>query len=147
MKIDPRHEARKLAFLKLYSEFFGEQNEIPAELVVEVPQVAEADLTLLKDLIDGIKGANDQINKIITECAPEWPIDRIAKIDLAILRVSVYELLATRVNTSVVINEAVELAKEFGGEASGKFVNGVLGSVAEELTEKKEKENQKNETN
>lgn len=136
-KVDPRHQARKLALLKLFSEFFKDQNALPEEIVGELPQTAQADLALLQRLVDGAKKHAPQIDKIITECAPEWPLERIAKIDLAILRISVYELMGETVNASVAINEAVELAKEFGGENSGKFVNGVLGSVAERVKNEK----------
>lgn len=137
MKVDPRHQARKLALLKLYSEFFREQNDIPGEIVVEMPQTAQANLNLLQNLVEGVKKSASQIDKIIAECAPEWPLDRIAKIDLAILRISIYELMDASINTSVAIDEAVELAKEFGGESSGKFVNGVLGSVVERIKDEK----------
>lgn len=130
-KVDPRHQARKLALLKFYAEFFGGTGDIPEELVVDMPQTTQADLELLKNLVDGVKADIERVNAVITQCAPEWPLDRIAKIDLAILRVAVYEIINAKVNTSVAINEAVELAKEFGGENSSKFVNGVLGSVAE----------------
>jgi len=129
--IDPRHQARKLAILKLYAEFFGGTGDIPEELVVDMPPTAQADLELLKSLVDGVKTDMEKVDAVITKCAPEWPLDRIAKIDLAILRVAVYEIINAKVNASVAINEAVELAKEFGGENSSKFVNGVLGSVAE----------------
>lgn len=137
-KIDPRHQARKLALLKLFSEFYRDNNEIPAEVVSELPQTTQADLPLLQNLVEGVKSRSEEIDRIITESAPEWPLDRIARIDLAILRISVYELTVGQVNPSVAINEAVELAKEFGGENSGKFVNGVLGNVAESLNKEKQ---------
>lgn len=133
---DPRHQARRLALLKLYAEFFGGNGDIPEELVADMPQTAQADLELLKNLINGVKADIDKVDTVITKCAPEWPLDRIAKIDLAILRIAVYEIINAKVNTSVAINEAVELAKEFGGENSSKFVNGVLGSVANTAAEK-----------
>jgi N utilization substance protein B len=131
MNTDPRHQARRLALLKLYAEFFGDSGEIPEELVSDMPQTVQADLELLRNLVDGIKSDITRVDTMITACAPEWPLDRIAKIDLAILRVAVYEIINAKVNASVAINEAVELAKEFGSENSSKFVNGVLGSVVE----------------
>ncbi len=130
-KVDPRHQARKLALLKLYAEFFGGTGDIPDELIEDMPQTAQADLELLKSLVDGVKANIATIDAVITKCAPEWPLDRIAKLDLAVLRIAVYEMLNAKVNASIAINEAVELAKEFGGENSSKFVNGVLGSVAD----------------
>lgn len=131
-KIDPRHQARKLALLKLYAEFFGGSFDLPEEVFFDLPQTSQADLSLLQKLVDGVKSCLPEIDKTITESAPEWPLERIAKIDLAILRISVYELMDSAVNTSVAIDEAVELAKEFGGETSSKFVNGVLGNIANE---------------
>ncbi|MBU1970575.1 transcription antitermination factor NusB, partial [Patescibacteria group bacterium] len=124
---------RKLALLKFYSEFFGKNGQIPDEVVKELPGTAEADLKLLADLVDGVRASQTKIDELIRESAPEWPLERITKIDLAILRISVYELLNGLVGPSVAIDEAVELAKEFGGESSAKFVNGVLGTVAEKV--------------
>jgi N utilization substance protein B len=70
------------------------------------------------------------LDKQIAASAPEWPVDKIAKIDLAILRLAVYELtIANLEPPKVVIDEAIELAKEFGNDNSSKFVNGVLGTV------------------
>ena len=133
---DPRHQARRLALLKLYAELYGDQIDLPEEVVTEMPQTTRADLTLLQMLVNGVKSRLADIDKLVAECAPEWPLDRIAKIDLAILRISVYELMNTDLNQSVVIDEAVELAKEFGGDTSSKFVNGVLGTAAERFAPK-----------
>ena len=73
-----------------------------------------------------------RVDNIIVEAAPEWPIEKIAKIDLSILRLSIFELFDSKNTPSkVVIDEAVELAKEYGNENSSKFVNGVLGTVFE----------------
>lgn len=137
MKVDARHQARRLALLKFYAEYYTPKGEIPEELVKEMPESALADLNMLKDLVEGVKSNENDIDSIIRECAPEWPLDRIAKIDLAILRISVYEIAYNKVNASVAIDEAVELAKEFGGENSSKFVNGVLGSVTERFRHEK----------
>jgi N utilization substance protein B len=74
------------------------------------------------------------IDEAIAKAAPEWPIDKIAKIDLAVLRVSVWELMiARREPPKVVIDEAVEIAKEYGNEKSPKFINGVLGTILKTL--------------
>lgn len=72
-----------------------------------------------------------KIDKIITKAAPAWPIDKINKIDLAILRFAVYELMEKVTPQKVVIDEAVEIAKEYGSESSSSFVNGVLGTIYE----------------
>ncbi len=76
---------------------------------------------------------DSEVDKIIAKAAPEWPIDKINKIDLAILRLSVTELLKAETPEKVVIDEAVELAKEYGSEATPGFVNGVLGTVLKNL--------------
>ena len=70
------------------------------------------------------------IDKKIIEIAPEWPIDKIAKIDLAILRLAIYELtIEKEAPDKVIIDEAVELSKSFGSEGSAKFINGALGAI------------------
>lgn len=75
-----------------------------------------------------------QIDKMVEASAPEWPVDKIAKIDLAILRLAIFELtIEKKEPPKVVIDEAIELAKEFGNEHSSKFINGVLGTVLKSL--------------
>ncbi|MBI2100817.1 MAG: transcription antitermination factor NusB [Candidatus Vogelbacteria bacterium] len=89
-------------------------------------------------LVDGVMSHQPEIDKIIAKAAPEWPLEKIAITDRNVLRLGLYELLFAdrrEVPARVAINEAIELAKAFGGEASGKFVNGVLGTVYKELGE------------
>jgi N utilization substance protein B len=84
----------------------------------------------IDDLTWGTLENTERIDKIIVPAAPEWPIEQIALVDLVILRLAIYELLFKReVPPKVAINEAVELAKTFGGLNSSRFVNGVLGTV------------------
>ena len=88
------------------------------------------------ELIAGITGKMGVIDKIIEKAAPQWPIDQISIVDRNILRMGLYELLyedKAAVPPKVAINEAIELAKNFGGESSGKFVNGVLGTIYKEM--------------
>jgi len=88
------------------------------------------DTAFVHDVVDGVLKNQDKIDNMIAPAAPEWPVDQIAKIDKIVLRIGVYELMIKRdVPPKVVINEAVELAKSFGGENSSKFVNGVLGTI------------------
>ena len=88
------------------------------------------DTEFVQDLVTGVRTSQEQIDAVIAPAAPEWPVDQIAKIDKAVLRIGVYELVLKReVPPKVAINEAVELAKTFGGENSSKFVNGVLGTI------------------
>ena len=87
-------------------------------------------------LIDGISVHLEEIDKIIGKAAPEWPLEQIGIIDRNVLRIGLFELLYANkeeVPPKVAINEAIELAKSFGGESSGRFVNGVLGTVYKEI--------------
>ena len=87
------------------------------------------------DVIDGVYKNLKKIDLIIQRLAPEWPIDQVMIIDRNILRIGIYELMFSKrddVPPKVAINEAIELAKSFGGNSSGKFVNGVLGTLYNE---------------
>lgn len=109
--LDPRHINRIKLMQSLFSYSFHREDTQANDI-----------LTIIKVL--------PQIDEAIVEAAPVFPVERIAKIDLAILRLAVYELISARRNPpKVIIDEAVELAKEFGGDTSGSFVNGVLGTI------------------
>ena len=115
--LDPRHKRRQQAVKSLFAFSF---NAI-AHRKTTRPCYKLARLVIKKQ---------KDIDKIIAKSAPKWPIERINKIDLAILRLSIWELCCQRKEPpKVIIDEAVELAKEFGGEQSSSFVNGVLGTV------------------
>jgi len=84
-----------------------------------------------EELVNGVLSHKEQIDKTIENTAPAFPLDQLAVIDRNILRLAIYEILIdNRVPVRAAINEAVELAKDFGGEKSPKFINGVLGSVS-----------------
>lgn len=88
------------------------------------------DTAFVHDVVNGVLKHQDGIDQLIAPAAPEWPVDQIAKIDKIVLRIGVYELCFKHdVPPKVAINEAVELAKAFGGENSSKFINGVLGTI------------------
>lgn len=88
------------------------------------------DTDFIKDLAAGVVAKQDELDDVIRPIAPEWPIDQIARIDKTVLRMAIYELKnSDKVPPKVVINEAVELSKAFGGDNSSKFVNGVLGTA------------------
>ena len=88
------------------------------------------DQKFVRDLVAGVDSKSAEIDAIIGPVAPEWPVEQIARIDRLVLRIGVYELLfGDTVPPKVAINEAVELAKAFGGDNSSKFINGVLGTV------------------
>jgi len=97
------------------------------------------DKSFIWQLVTGVVQHLREIDKIVEKAAPQWPLDQIAIVDRNILRIGIYELLfgdKTAVPPKVAINEAIELAKSFGGENSGKFVNGVLGTVYKEIEKK-----------
>jgi N utilization substance protein B len=94
------------------------------------------DESFVWQIIQGVVANFSSLNKIIEKAAPEWPVEQITIIDRNILRIGLYELLygnKEEVPPKVAINEAIELAKTFGGESSGKFINGVLGTVFKEI--------------
>ena len=93
------------------------------------------DQQFVKDLVNGVVLHIQEVDDVITKYAPEWPINQITIVDRNILRIGVYELLfAESIPSKVAINEAIEIAKTFGGESSGRFVNGVLGALYRERT-------------
>lgn len=111
---DPRHQARIRIMKDLFGWNFSDQNEVHEEKTH----------TILKKL--------DEIDKVLAAAAPSWPLDKINKIDLAILRLAIYELVFDKsAPEKVVVDEAVELAKEYGAESSPGFVNGALGKVVD----------------
>jgi N utilization substance protein B len=95
------------------------------------------DASFIEQLVDGVIERQSELDGQLTPLAPEWPIEQISRIDRAVLRLGLYELLYSteKVPHKVVINEAVELAKSFGSDNSGKFVNGVLGTAYRTLVE------------
>lgn len=134
-----RHLCRIIALQSLYEYDFRNSLDIE-ELTTDIDEVLIRNIEVYKDAVDEsefitdlVKGTlknEEKIDDMIVPAAPEWPIDQIAKMDKAILRMSLYELLVKRdVPPKVAINEAVELAKEFGGDNSSKFINGVLGTI------------------
>jgi len=114
--------------------------ELEKSLVRDAEEFAPGghDIAFMRKLMLGVLEKRAQLDDIIEKAAPDWPIDKIAIVDRNILRLGLYELLfedRTQVPAKVAINEAIELAKIYGGETSGKFVNGVLGAVYKELGE------------
>ena len=101
-------------------------------------------------LVKGTLQNRGKIDQLIEKCAPEWPLDQVTAVDRNILRLGIFELLYgdyEKVPPKVAINEAIELAKSFGGESSGRFVNGVLGTIYRELGEPmKDDESKKDKT-
>lgn len=92
------------------------------------------DKPFIGELVNGVLAHRDEIDAIIVKYAPEWPIEQITVVDRNILRIGIFELKwVTGIPSKVAINEAIELAKTFGGESSGRFVNGVLGAIFKDM--------------
>ena len=137
-----RHLSRSIV---LQSLFEWDLNVIDRKEVIDVldRNIEEfapnkTDKPFMEKLLDGVLGKQTELDLVISKAAPEWPIDRISPVDRNILRLGLYELLfseRSEVPAKVAINEAIELAKQFGGDNSSRFVNGVLGAVYKEMGE------------
>jgi N utilization substance protein B len=137
-----RHLSRSVVLQSLFEWDFCGQQDGGAQSVItrNAKEFAPGltDTSFIEELIKGIVAKKKELDGIITQAAPEWPIDKISPVDRNVLRLGLYELLFSdrgEVPAKVAINEAIELAKTFGGETSGRFVNGVLGAVYKELGE------------
>ncbi|MBI3274260.1 MAG: transcription antitermination factor NusB [Candidatus Colwellbacteria bacterium] len=138
-----RHLARSIAMQSLFEwDFYGKKTDSLKEITErnkkEFGPGLEEEYAFIDVLVDGAIKHLEKIDAVIEKAAPEWPIDQITSVDRAVLRLGLYELLFgnhEEVPPKVAINEAIELAKSFGGDSSGKFVNGVLGTVYREIGE------------
>jgi N utilization substance protein B len=137
-----RHLSRSIVLQTLYEWDFLKKDlpDLSDMLKRNVEEFSQdgGDIDFMAKLLAGIISKRDELDKIIVKAAPEWPIEKIALIDRNVLRIGLYELLFSardEVPPKVAINEAIELAKAYSGEISGKFVNGVLGAVYKELGE------------
>jgi transcription antitermination protein NusB len=132
-----RHLLRTVALQSLFEWDFnnrqGDISEIVNHALEEFAPGAE-DVDFARELITGVVDNMEAIDAIIVETAPEWPIAQITVIDRNVLRLGIFELMfSKKIPPKVAINEAVEMGKRFGGESSGKFVNGVLGTLYKNL--------------
>lgn len=113
---DPRHIRRERAIKSLFRWSFQSKRKVKNKLVNQ------------------ILSHQEELDKTISQSAPDWPIEQINRVDLAILRLAIYELIIAKKEPSkVIIDEAVELAKRYGSEKSSSFVNGVLGTVLKKM--------------
>ncbi len=134
-----RHLSRTISLQTLFAWDFNGKKDGDIEKIIanNFSNFAPSfdDGGFVKDLVLGVKNNIQEIDPYIVKYATEWPLDQITAIDRNILRLGIYELLFTETPPRVVINEAIEVAKSFGGDASGKFVNGVLGALYAEKPE------------
>jgi N utilization substance protein B len=126
-----RRRARAIVLQTLYElDFTNHQLKAALEARFEEYLLPEAAEGFARSLTMGVQAYRTYLDSVVSDLAPEWPIDQIAAVDRNILRIAVYELLFdSEIPPKVAINEAVELAKMFGSESSPRFVNGVLGSL------------------
>lgn len=134
-----RHLARTCVMQAIFThEFRGKDAKkiLESNLKEFAPKLRNKDFA--STLLDGVLSKREKILKIISENAPEWPVDKIARIDRAILEIGVYEIVfADDIPPVVAINEAIETAKHYGDTNSSKFINGVLSSVMNKYIKKK----------
>ena len=146
-----RHLQRSIAMQALFEWDFQSGKKYTIEEVVErnvkefAPGIDQSDFVTA--LAEGTLKNLKDIDALIEKCAPEWPLDQVAIIDRNVLRLGIYELMYgnyDEVPPKVAINEAIELAKTFGGESSARFVNGVLGTIYREMGEPMKDDTSKN---
>jgi N utilization substance protein B len=137
-----RHLARSVVLQTLFEwdTTSADPSAAPDMLARNVEEFGgeDTDRGFMEQLLQGVLAKKEDLDLVITKAAPDWPIEKIAPVDRNILRIGLFELLfadRAQVPAKVAINEAIELAKVFGGESSGRFVNGVLGAVYKELGE------------
>jgi N utilization substance protein B len=139
-----RHLARTIAMQSLYEWDFNKlsEEELSALVMRNLKEFAPDfdDNGFTMHTVKGVVNHIDEINKLITTYAPEWPLEQITVVDRNVLRIGIYELKFSsgEIPPKVAINEAIELAKSFGGESSGKFINGVLGTIYKEMVKRGE---------
>ncbi len=131
MPAGTRHQARRIALQTLY-EFDTAHHDVDAVLQrhAEALRLSSRVVAYAEELVHGVLAHLSQIDEAIESAAHEWPLAQMARIDKNVLRVAIYEILFNNsVPAKVAINEAVELAKQFGSDTSSRFVNGVLGTI------------------
>jgi transcription antitermination protein NusB len=138
-----RHLGRIIALQTLYEQDFRiecddsnfDLHEVLDRNIARYRETVD-DRRFIKAMVEGVSKQIAELDKKLQPLAPEWPMSQIARMDRIVLRMGAYELLSGKdVPPKVVINEAVELAKAFGGDNSSKFINGVLGSLLKQIEE------------
>jgi transcription antitermination protein NusB len=134
-----RHLSRTIAMQTLFVwDFSGHSKDLEAIIKDNFSNFAPDfdDDGFVAELVFGVHNNIEKIDNYIKKYAPEWPIEQITVVDRNVLRIGIYELaFSENIPPRVAINEAIEVAKNFGGESSGKFINGVLGSIYSNMPE------------
>jgi N utilization substance protein B len=126
-----RHRARIAALQSLFEiDCTAHHPLLVVERRLNDATLPPSGIEFVQELVTGVQDNRPALDKLVARYAPEWPVDQIAIVDRNILRMAIFEIIyRDDTPTKVAINEAVELAKEFGSDSSGRFVNGVLGSL------------------
>lgn len=137
-----RHLLRSVAMQSLYEwDFRGRKKNLIEDIIkhnIKEFGPGVEDASFIYYLVQGVLKNQGKIDKLIEKCAPEWPLDQVTVVDRNVLRLGIFELVFgnyKEVPPKVAINESIELAKTYGGESSGRFVNGVLGTIYREMGE------------
>ena len=138
-----RHLLRTVVMQTLYEwDFYKKDSKRIDDFIKQNMQEfvkSQDGVEFVKEKIEGVIKEIENIDKVIEQAAPDWPLDQIAMVDRNVLRLGVYELLfAEDIPPKVAINEAIELGKSFGGKSSGKFINGVLGGIYKNMPQEKQ---------
>jgi len=149
-----RHLARTIALQSLFEWDFKGKSKDKIDEIIKYNFEAFApeydDHNFSEKLVKGVVDNINEIDNYISKYAPQWPIEQITNVDRNILRIGIFELIFDpNIPAKVAINEAIEIGKKFGGESSGNFINGVLGSIYSALgpmDKTEDKENTKLET-
>lgn len=139
--MQPRRRARGVAIQTLYEiDCAGHQADVVLQARLQSNPLAPDTAQFVENLVLGVLTHQDQMDQLIALYAPDWPVDQMAIIDRNVLRIAIFELaIDDTTPVKVAINEAVELAKLYGSDSSARFVNGVLGTLADRLRDIREK--------
>ena len=140
---DPRHLSRELALQSLFSKDFNNERVNTIDFNVEelsvIDEIEAYNEDLYTSIVTGVREKKEEIDSMIASFAPQWPISQMKLVDIQILRMAIYEGFLEKITPpKVAIDEAIELAKAFGGDSSSKFVNGVLGAIYEKYKQENE---------
>ncbi|OGC04516.1 transcription antitermination factor NusB [candidate division WOR-1 bacterium RIFCSPLOWO2_02_FULL_46_20] len=129
-----RNTSRRLAMQALYqADMAGEDIETALDNIAQSDEFIEETISFAKKLARGAWQDRNELDKSIAGLSVDWPLDRIGKVDRSILRLAIQELRMKETPVSVVINEAVEIAKKYSGAEAAKFINGILGAYVRQL--------------
>lgn len=133
--VDPRHNARMVSLQCLFAMDLREgSQETQLDWLMEDNPLPSRGVAFANDLVQGVRASLTELDELIHKYAPAWPVSQLSVVDRNVLRIALFELLHHQgTPRKSAVNEAVELAKQFGSESSARFVNGVLGSIIVDL--------------